>query len=86
MALVSLIEVEQQPSGHELELRFVRSQPTPFSACVCFVLYAHDGMFGQVTVTQGSSYISNAVTHPKYMFSRANSSKLPKSARNLAFF
>jgi hypothetical protein len=49
------------------------------------ILYAHDGMYGQVTVTQGSSYISNAVTHPTYMFKRANPSKSPKSARNLAF-
>jgi hypothetical protein len=32
------------------------------------VLYAHGEMYGQVTVTQGSPYIGNAVTHPRCMF------------------
>jgi hypothetical protein len=48
------------------------------------VLYAHGEMYGPVTVTQGSPYMSNAVTHPRYMFWRANFSKSPTSARNLA--
>jgi hypothetical protein len=47
------------------------------------ILYAHDEMYGQVTVTQGSPYIGNAVKHPRYVFSRANLSRLsqisPKS-------
>jgi hypothetical protein len=36
------------------------------------VLYAHGEMYGLVTVMQGSPYIGNAVTHPRYMFWRAN--------------
>jgi hypothetical protein len=48
-----------------------------------FVLYAHGEMYGSVTVTQGFSYIGDAVTHPRYMFSRANFSEVaqisPKS-------
>jgi hypothetical protein len=31
--------------------------------------YTHEEMYGSVSVTQGFPYISNAVTHPRYMFS-----------------
>jgi hypothetical protein len=54
-------------------------------ALIASVLYAHGDMYGSVTVTQGSPYISNAVTHPRYMFEQLTSQKSPKSAHNLAF-
>jgi hypothetical protein len=37
-------------------------------ALIACVRYAHSDMYGWVTVTQGSPYISNAVTHSRYMF------------------
>jgi hypothetical protein len=39
------------------------------------VLYAHGEMYGLVTVTQGSRYMSNAVTHPRCIFWTANFTK-----------
>jgi hypothetical protein len=50
-----------------------------------YILYAHDEMYGQVSVTQGSPYIGNAVTHPKYVFSRANFSKVAQISPNSGF-
>jgi hypothetical protein len=56
---------------------------TPISAILVCLLYAHGDMYGSVTVTQGSPYISNAVTHPRCMCWRANFSEVaqisPKS-------
>jgi hypothetical protein len=49
------------------------------------LLYAHGEMYGSVTVTQGSPYISNAVTHPRYMSWRVDFSKSPRSAQAMAF-
>jgi hypothetical protein len=43
------------------------------------VLYAHDEMYGSVTVTQGSPCISYAVTHSRYMCWRANFSEVAQS-------
>jgi hypothetical protein len=47
------------------------------------LLYAHGEMYGSVTVTQGCPYVSNAITHPRYFFSRAGFPKVaqicPKS-------
>jgi hypothetical protein len=48
-------------------------------------LYAHGEMNGSVTVTQGVPYISNAVTHPRYMFSRADCLSLAQISPKFVF-
>jgi hypothetical protein len=58
------------------------SEPRPETNAI---LYAHDEIYGQVTVTQGSPYIGNAVTHPKYMLSRANFLKVAQISAKSGF-
>jgi hypothetical protein len=49
------------------------------------LLYAHGEMYGLVTVTQGSPYVSNAVTHPRYMCWRANFSEVAQISPKFGF-
>jgi len=49
------------------------------------LLYAHGEMYGQVTLTQGSPYISNAVTHPRCMSWRVNFSKVAQISPSYGF-
>jgi hypothetical protein len=58
---------------------------SPMSRESEYLLYAHNEMYGQVTVTQGSPYISNAVTHLRYMFWRANFLKAVQISPDFGF-
>jgi hypothetical protein len=49
------------------------------------LLYAHGEMYGLVTVTQGSPYVSKAVTHLECMPLRANLPKLAQISSKSGF-
>jgi hypothetical protein len=83
---VSYLSVMTRPDITQAVNYLSRFQAHPGAAHMAAlkgVLYAHDEIYGQVTVTQRSPYIGNAGTHPRYMFRRANFSKVaqfsPKS-------
>jgi hypothetical protein len=65
-------------SGNGLALEFSTARSSVSSEVLVRrrpVLYAHGEMYGLVTVTQGSRYMSNAVTHPRCIFWTANFTK-----------